>query len=106
MALIGMLAHASIKTEAVLLGDIMQKFRMMCALAMLAGAVPALAAGGGGYSFFWPASYVSPGNASNRAVKLVADATAGTYSGVDYSVPANLTINNLNTLSTDYNFTA
>jgi hypothetical protein len=47
-----------------------------------------------------------PGNASNRAVKLVADANAGVYSGIDFAVPAGLTIDNLNTLSTDYNFTA
>ena len=66
----------------------------------------AIAATGSGYTLFGSASYVMPGNASNRAVQLVADASNGVYSGIDFAVPANLTINNLNMLSTDYNFTA
>src|SRR5579864_2204385 len=47
-----------------------------------------------------------PGHNSNRAMKLVADANNGIYSGIDFAVPASLTINSLNTPSTDYNFTA
>jgi hypothetical protein len=39
-------------------------------------------------------------------VQLIADANTGEYSGIDFSVPSGLTINDLNTLSTDYNFTA
>jgi hypothetical protein len=70
------------------------------------GVGQAFGATGTGYSLFGSASYVMPGNASNRALKLVADATTGTYSGIDFNVPDNLTINDLNQLSTDYNFTA
>lgn len=77
-------------------------------LFLIVGIFPALAAVGVGYSLFGQASYVSPGNNSNRAVKLVADANANpaVYSGIEYGIPANLTINDLNTLSTDYKFTA
>lgn len=70
------------------------------------GANYATAATGSGYTLFGSASYVMPGDASNRAVKLVADSTTGVYSGIDFAVTPGLTINNLNTLSTDYNFTA
>jgi hypothetical protein len=70
------------------------------------GSLSVLAAVGTGYSLFGDATYVSPGNNSNRAVQLVSNANTGVYSGIDFAVPANLTINDLNTLSTDYNFTA
>jgi len=84
----------------------MNKTTLTLALGIATVAVSAIAAVGSGYTLFGSASYVMPGNASNRAVKLVSNANAGTFSGVDYAVPANLTINNLNMLSTDYNFTA
>lgn len=73
---------------------------------LIAGSLPALAAVGTGYSLFGDAAYVSPGNNSNRAVELVSNTNTGVYSGIDFAVPANLTINDLNTLSTDYRFTA
>lgn len=73
---------------------------------LIGGSLPALAAVGTGYSLFGDATYVSPGHNSNRAVQLVSNATTGVYSGIDFAVPANLTINELNTLSTDYEFTA
>jgi hypothetical protein len=75
-------------------------------LLLVAAISPSRASAATGYSLFGSASYVSPGNASNRAVDLVADATAApqVYSGVDFTVPAGLTIGGLNTLSTDYNF--
>jgi hypothetical protein len=71
-----------------------------------AAALPALADIGSGYSLFGSASYVSPGNNSNRAVKLVANADANppVSSGINFGVPDNLLIANLNELSTDYNF--
>lgn len=86
----------------------MRKVLWLSLLGALAVGLPAIAAVGTGYSLFGSATYISPGNASNRAVNLVADATANpqVYSGVDFAVPASLTINNLNLLSTDYNFTA
>jgi|SRR6516162_15483 len=75
---------------------------------LLVGALPALAAVGTGYTLFGSASYVSPGHNSNRAVMLVADGNANPaiYSGVDFAVSSALTINDLNRLSTDYDFTA
>jgi hypothetical protein len=76
------------------------------AVFLIAGSLPALAAVGIGYSLFGDASYVSPGNNSNRAVQLISNANTGVYSGIDFAVPVNLTINDLNTLSTDYKFTA
>jgi len=74
--------------------------------ALIIAAVSAIAAVGSGFTLFGGATYVMPGNASNRAVKLVADANAGTFSGVDFAVSPSLTINSLNDLSTDYKFTA
>lgn len=73
---------------------------------LIGGSLTVLAAVGIGYSLFGDANYVSPGNNSNRAVQLISNANTGVYSGIDFAVPANLTINDLNTLSTDYKFTA
>jgi len=55
------------------------------------------------YSLFGEASYVSPGNASNRAVHLVSDASPG-YAGVDYGVESGITFAQLGALNTDYRF--
>jgi hypothetical protein len=73
---------------------------------LLGGSLSALAAVGTGYILFGDATYVSPGNNSNRAVQLASNGNTGVFSGIDFSVPANLTINGLNELSTDYKFTA
>jgi hypothetical protein len=83
----------------------MRKLSLFAAALALGAAVPALA-NAAGYTLFGAATYVSPGDASNRAVQLVSNANTGTYSGVDFSVPSGLTINNLNELGTDYEFTA
>ncbi len=76
--------------------------------AVTIAAMSAIAAVCSGYSFFGGATYVMPGHNSNRAVKLVAGANANPpiFSGVDFAVSPTLTINSLNDLSTDYNFTA
>src|SRR5258708_3250002 len=74
------------------------------AITIVAGS--AIAAVGSGFTLFGSATYVMPGNASNRAVKLVSDANTGTFSGVDFAVSSSLTINSLNDLRTDYNFQA
>ena len=73
---------------------------------LIGGSFSVLAAVGTGYSLFGNATYVSPGNNSNRAVQLVSNANTGLYSGIDFAVQANLTIDDLSTLSTDYKFTA
>ena len=76
----------------------MRKLFWLVLLLTSAGSLSVLAAVGIGYSLFGSASYISPGHNSNRAVKLVADATANPqiYSGIDFAVPPNLTINDLN----------
>lgn len=53
------------------------------------------------YSLFGDATYVSPGNASSRAVHLVSDSAPG-YGGIDFGVEASTTFAQLTTLSTDY----
>jgi hypothetical protein len=70
------------------------------------GATAAIAAIGTGYTLFGGATYVSPGNNSNRAVRLVSDTTVGgptsdDYSGIDFAVPANLTFSGITNLSFD-----
>ena len=80
--------------------------RLFTAALCAAVAIPVVAAIGSGYTLFGGATYVMPGHNSNQAVQLVSNANTGLYSGVDYAVPAGLTINDLNTLSTGYNFTA
>ncbi|HYC79789.1 MAG TPA: hypothetical protein VEC17_02075 [Candidatus Binatia bacterium] len=57
------------------------------------------------YSLFGEASYITPGNASNRAVRLVSDSDPG-FAGIDYGVESGLTFAELTTLSTDYRFEA
>jgi hypothetical protein len=74
-------------------------------------AVTAIAAVGAGYTLFGGATYVMPGHASNRAVKLVSDGTvpsvpAAPYSGIDFAVASTLKFSDIVTLSTDYMFTA
>jgi hypothetical protein len=60
-----------------------------------------------GYTLYDDAMYVSPGNASNTAVQLsyVAGDATQTDGGIDFTVPSDLTVAGLNTLSTDYKFT-
>lgn len=55
------------------------------------------------YSLFGEANYVTPGNASDRAVKLVSD-TDPAYGGVNFPVETGTTFADLTALSTDYMF--
>ena len=73
--------------------------------AITIAAVSAIAAVGSGYTFFGGATYVMPGNASNRAVQLVSSGTVP-FSGIDFAVPSTLTFANLQNLATDYKVTA
>jgi hypothetical protein len=57
------------------------------------------------YNLFGDSSYVSPGNASSRAVHLISDASPG-YGGIEYGVESGVTFADLETLSTDYMFEA
>lgn len=60
-----------------------------------------------GYSLFGDATLVSPGFNSATAAQIRSDASISPfYGGVDFVVPAGLTVAGLNNLSTDYKFTA
>ena len=60
-----------------------------------------------GYSLFGDAALVSPGFNSPTAARIRSDASIPpNYGGVDFTVPAGLTVAGLNNLSTDYKFTA
>jgi len=54
------------------------------------------------YSFFGDAAYVSPGNASARAVHIESDAAGGGFGGISYGVEAGTTFADLTTLSSDF----
>ena len=72
------------------------------ALALSAG----VAFAASGYSLFGDASYVSPGNASSRAVETTSNPAGAGYGGIDFTVPSGLTLADLTNLSTDYKVTA
>jgi hypothetical protein len=55
------------------------------------------------YSLFGDASIVTPGNASAHAAQTQSSTTTSPgYGGVDFTTSSALTVNDLNTLSTDY----
>ena len=69
-----------------------------------------------GYTLFGNATLVSPGDSSATAAQLTSTCPGGnsqcfanntfTYSGVDFAVPAGMTLADLNSLATNYEFTA
>ena len=60
-----------------------------------------------GYSLFGDAQLVSPGNNSPTAAQIRSDSSIPpNYGGVDFAVPAGLTLSGLNNLATDYKFIA
>lgn len=78
---------------------------LFVAVLFVFGAGPALAASG--YTLFGDASLVSPGFNSFTAAQIRSDDTIPpNYGGVDFNVPPGMTVADLNTLSTDYQFTA
>src|ERR1043166_7596161 len=73
-------------------------------LALLCTGVALAAAG---YSLFGDAQLVSPGYNSATAAQIRSDVTIPpNYGGVDFNVPAGLTVAGLSNLSSDYKFTA
>lgn len=71
-------------------------FALFCTGAVLAAS---------GYSLFGDASLVSPGNNSPTAAEIKYDPAGPGFGGVDFTVPAGLTLADLDVLSTDYKFT-
>ncbi|HUZ92647.1 MAG TPA: hypothetical protein VNG29_01470 [Candidatus Paceibacterota bacterium] len=86
-----------------LIGGVSSAMLVLSAFALPALAAPAFS--GTGYSLFDSAHYVSPGEASNRAVQLVSNATS-TDGGIDYGFTGSATLADINHLSTDYLFEA
>jgi hypothetical protein len=74
---------------------------VLAAAFVLAGS--ALAAGPT-YSLFGDAVLVHPGHNSNTAAQASYDGTSS-YGGVDFGAPSGLTVSQLSTFSTDYQFT-
>jgi hypothetical protein len=62
----------------------------------------AVGAAPGDYSLFGEATYVSPGNASDRAVQTVSDDAPG-FGGIDFEVESGTTFADLTILSSDFN---
>jgi hypothetical protein len=77
-------------------------------LAALSFALGPVAVAATNFTLFGDATLISPGNNSNTAVQLRSNvAGAGqTSGGVDFSIPAGMTLGQLTNLSTDYMFTA
>jgi hypothetical protein len=95
----------------------MKRLVLISVLAVTTAAIASVSAlAAAGYTLFGNATLVSPGNASPTAAQLTSTCPGGpsqcfanntfTYSGVDFAVPAGLTLSDLNNLSTDYKFTA
>jgi hypothetical protein len=97
----------------------MKRFSLASIMALaitvaVVGSFTVLAAAG--YSLFGNATLVSPGFNSPTAAQLTSTCPGGssqcfanntfTYSGVDFTVPAGMTLADLNNLATDYQFTA
>jgi len=77
----------------------------LAAAGTLALAIAGAAVAAPGYTLFGNAQIVSPGNASAHAVQASSIGAPG-YGGIDFAVPAGLTVGQLNNLATDYQFTA
>lgn len=76
------------------------------AVLVLALAVPTLAFAQV-YSLFGDSTLFSPGNASPTAVQLRSSTLVPpSYGGIDFAIPAGTTFANIQTLGTDYQFTA
>jgi len=100
-----MIRHFTFKRLVIISGVCVLLLGMMIPLVAFAQSTSGVGSGKG-YSFFGNAKLVKPGNNSTHAV-LLESATAEKpgYSGIDFKVPAGLTFANVQTLSTDYDFT-
>ena len=100
-----MFRHFTFKRLIIISGACVLLAGMMMPLAAFAQTVSG-ASHARGFSLFGDAKFVKPGNHSARAVLLESSNTeAPGYSGIDFKVPAGLTFANVQTLSTDYDFT-
>lgn len=83
--------------------------KSLIAVAIVAAAALAVAVGiasaAPGYTLFGDATIVTPGNASGHAVQASWSSTGAPYGGVNFAVPAGLTVSQVVNLATDYRFT-
>jgi hypothetical protein len=96
--------HLTKKEKRMKLNRLTRKTTIFLAALVLAlfGVGAALAAAG--YSLFGDAMLVSPGNNSPTAAQIRYDPAGPGFGGVDFTIPAGLTVADLNNLSTDYKF--
>lgn len=94
-----------------------KKTSVFATIAVLALFCTGAALAAAGYSLYGDAELVSPGNASPTAAELSSVCPGGpsacfvsgggfTFSGVDFTIPAGMTVNDLLNLSTDTQYTA
>ena len=86
----------------------MKKLLSLAAAAGLLGlavATSGVATAAPGYTLFGDAVIVTPGNASGHAVQASWSSSGAPYGGVNFAVPAGLTVNQVINLATDYKFT-
>ena len=82
--------------------------KSLIALAVVATALAVgvgIATAAPGYTLFGDATIVSPGHNSAHAVQASWSSTGAPYGGVNFAVPAGLTVNQVDNLATDYQFT-
>ena len=73
------------------------------AMGLVVGIGPVIAAGG--FTLFGDAALVHPGNNSPTAAQVRSVGNTG-FGGIDFNIPAGLTLSQIQSLSTDYQFTA
>lgn len=82
-------------------------FVLIATLALAVLASTAALAAAANFQLFGDSALVSPGYNSVTAAQIRSDASiAPSYGGVDFVIPAGLTVADLDTLSTDYQFVA
>lgn len=105
-----MLRNFGYKRHIIILGAFVLLLGIMVPLASFAKSSsvgsPSKKSAPEGYSFFADAKIVTPGDASRHAVKLDSNVNDKVlYGGINFKVPAGTTFANIQTLSTDYDFT-
>jgi hypothetical protein len=75
---------------------------VLASLALVQGTTAVAASG---YTLFGDATLVNPGYNSNTAAQLRSTVAPPGYGGVDFDIPAGMTVSALRNLATDYKFT-
>ena len=75
-------------------------------LAALSFALGPAVAAATNYDLFGDATLITPGNNSNTALQLRSNVTGQTSGGINFAIPAGLTLSGITNLATDFKFTA